>query len=175
MFRLVSMEPSSGWVLKKVFYTIDNVLLITRSRITFSKIHYGLTLVGLQLDAQNSCLFTYNTFILILINVLYVNKQEFCASSWRSTKVILWYTVNQSSRLWIKLKVIQYTRGIYVFIPCYSPLNTPGMSHLTMSLTPHTIKTCLWPTVHIELQTVQQIYVNIFNVMSDTWYCKTAD
>jgi hypothetical protein len=25
----------------------------------------------------------------ILINVLYVNKQEFCASSWRSTKVIL--------------------------------------------------------------------------------------
>ena len=25
----------------------------------------------------------------ILINVLYENKQEFCASSWRSTKVIL--------------------------------------------------------------------------------------
>jgi hypothetical protein len=24
----------------------------------------------------------------ILINVLYVNKQEFCASGWRSTKVI---------------------------------------------------------------------------------------
>jgi len=23
------------------------------------------------------------------MNVLYVNKQEFCASSWRSTKVIL--------------------------------------------------------------------------------------
>jgi len=34
----------------------------------------------------------------ILINVLYENKQEFCASSWRSTKVILWCTVNQSSR-----------------------------------------------------------------------------
>ena len=26
---------------------------------------------------------------LIYINVLYVNKQEFCASSWRSTKVML--------------------------------------------------------------------------------------
>jgi len=33
----------------------------------------------------------------ILINVLYINKQEFCASSWKSTKVILWCTVNQSS------------------------------------------------------------------------------
>ena len=103
MFRLVSMDPYSGWVFKKIFYAIDNVLLITRTRITFSKIHYGLTLVDLQLDAQNSCLFTYNTFILILIliNVLYVNKQEFCVSSWRSTKVILWCKVKQSSRLWI--------------------------------------------------------------------------
>jgi len=34
----------------------------------------------------------------ILINVLYVNKQEFCASSWRSNEVILRCTVNQSSR-----------------------------------------------------------------------------
>ena len=33
-----------------------------------------------------------------LINVLYVNKQEFCTSSWRSTKVILRCTVNQSSK-----------------------------------------------------------------------------
>jgi len=32
------------------------------------------------------------------IYALYVNKQEFCASSWRSTKVMLWCTVNQSSR-----------------------------------------------------------------------------
>ena len=48
----------------------------------------SITLVHLQLDAQNSCLFIYNTFIIrILINILYVNKQEFCASSWRSTKV----------------------------------------------------------------------------------------
>jgi len=31
------------------------------------------------------------------MNALYVNKQEFCASSWRSTKVILWCMVNQSS------------------------------------------------------------------------------
>jgi hypothetical protein len=97
-----------------------------------------VTLVDLQLDAQNFCLFTYNTSIKILYvfpalpcsssgglrrnciyaasvivtlcrwlscatvkkeDVLYVNKQEFCASSWRSTKVILWCTVNQSSRL----------------------------------------------------------------------------
>jgi len=34
----------------------------------------------------------------ILINVLYVNKQEFCASRWRSSRVILRCTVNQSSR-----------------------------------------------------------------------------
>jgi len=27
-------------------------------------------------------------YLHILINVLYVNKQEFCASSWRSTKVL---------------------------------------------------------------------------------------
>jgi len=32
-----------------------------------------------------------------LINILYVNKQEFCASSSRSTKVILRCTVSQSS------------------------------------------------------------------------------
>jgi len=56
----------------------------------------GLNLVYLQLDAQNSYLFTYNTFI--KINVLYVNKLEFCASIWRSTRVILQCTVNQSSR-----------------------------------------------------------------------------
>jgi len=33
----------------------------------------------------------------ILINVLYVNKYKFCASSWRSNNVILRCTVNQSS------------------------------------------------------------------------------
>jgi len=49
--------------------------------------HYNITLVELQLDAQNSCLFTYNTFI----NVLYVNKPEFCASIWSSAKVIALY------------------------------------------------------------------------------------
>jgi hypothetical protein len=78
--------------------------------------HQSITLVDLQIDAQNSCLFTYNTFIKtplrvsstqlrrrppedeqgnarnmysILISVLYVNKQEFCASSWRSTKIVM--------------------------------------------------------------------------------------
>jgi hypothetical protein len=44
-------------------------------------------------DEQGNARNTYR----ILINVLYVNKQEFCASSWRSTKVILQCTVNQSS------------------------------------------------------------------------------
>jgi hypothetical protein len=29
-------------------------------------VHHSITLVDLQLDAQNSCLFTYNTFIKIL-------------------------------------------------------------------------------------------------------------
>jgi len=36
-----------------------------------------LTLVDLQLDAQNSCLFTYNTFI----NILYVFRALPCSSS----------------------------------------------------------------------------------------------
>jgi hypothetical protein len=43
MFRLVSMAPSSGWAFKKVLYTIENVLLITKSHITGSKIYYGLS------------------------------------------------------------------------------------------------------------------------------------
>jgi hypothetical protein len=34
----------------------------------------------------------------ILINILYINKYEFCASSWKSTKVVLRCTLNQSSR-----------------------------------------------------------------------------
>ena len=38
MFRLLSMEPSSGWALKKVLCTTDNILFCTISRITFSKI-----------------------------------------------------------------------------------------------------------------------------------------
>ena len=89
---------------------------------------YFLTLVDFQLDAQNSYLFTYNTFIKILYmfralpcsssgglrrNCIYAVcgivtvcrwlscapvKKEFCASSWKSTKVILRCTVNQSSR-----------------------------------------------------------------------------
>jgi len=29
MFRLVSMEPFSDWIFKKLFYTINNVLLST--------------------------------------------------------------------------------------------------------------------------------------------------
>ena len=32
MFRLVSVEPSSGRAFKKVLYTVDNVSLSTRSR-----------------------------------------------------------------------------------------------------------------------------------------------
>jgi len=34
----------------------------------------------------------------ILIKILYINKKEFCASSWKLTKVILRCTVSQSSR-----------------------------------------------------------------------------
>jgi len=56
-------------------------------------IRYGIFLwFDLQLDALNSCVFTHNTFIKLLymfqalINVLYVNKQEFSASSWRSNQ-----------------------------------------------------------------------------------------
>jgi hypothetical protein len=32
MFRLVSIEPSSGRAFKNILYTIDNVLVTTRSR-----------------------------------------------------------------------------------------------------------------------------------------------
>jgi len=58
-----------------------------------------MALVNFQLDAQNS-VFIYNTFIKILFNkcIVYKNK-EFCASSWKLTKVILRCTANQSSRV----------------------------------------------------------------------------
>jgi hypothetical protein len=40
-------------------------------------VHHSITFYH-QLDAQTFCLFTYNTLIkILLINVLYVNKQEF--------------------------------------------------------------------------------------------------
>ena len=32
MFRIASMEPSSVWAFWKLLYTIDNALVITRSR-----------------------------------------------------------------------------------------------------------------------------------------------
>jgi hypothetical protein len=119
-----------------------------------------LTLDDLQLDAQNLYLFTYNTFIKILYmfralpcsssgglrrNCIYVAsgiaticrwlscapvKNEFFASIWKSTKVILRCTVNQPSRFvfsclllilyevkkitsymetrWVRLSVTQY-------------------------------------------------------------------
>jgi hypothetical protein len=49
MFRLISMEPSSGRVYKNVYYTINTVLLSTRSRITFLEIYYGLKLSVIQI------------------------------------------------------------------------------------------------------------------------------
>ena len=39
--------------------------------------HFVITLVDLQLDAQNSCLFTYNTFI----KILYMFRTLLCSSS----------------------------------------------------------------------------------------------
>jgi len=39
--------------------------------------HYSITLVDLQLDAQNSYLFTYNTFI----KILYMFRAVRCSSS----------------------------------------------------------------------------------------------
>jgi hypothetical protein len=53
-------------------------------------VHRSITLVNFKLDAQNS-LFLYKIHLLtrILINVLYINK-EFCASSWKLTKAMLW-------------------------------------------------------------------------------------
>ena len=40
-------------------------------------VHRGITLVDLQLDAQNSYLFTYNTFI----KILYMFRALLCSSS----------------------------------------------------------------------------------------------
>ena len=40
-------------------------------------VHHSITLVDLQLDAQNSCLFTYNTFI----KILYMFRALPCSSS----------------------------------------------------------------------------------------------
>ena len=135
-----------------------NAFFFFRYAANWNKKHKSLTLVIVQLDAQNSYLFICNTFIKILhmfralpcsssgglrrnciyaasgivntrnciyiqlrrrppedeqsyarnmyrilINVLYVNKLEFCSSSWRSTKVILRCTDNQSSRWRVSL------------------------------------------------------------------------
>ena len=47
----------------------------------------------------------------ILINVLYVNKLEFCASSWRSTKVIYYdarSTNHQGFQLWLGTIMISF-------------------------------------------------------------------
>jgi len=40
-------------------------------------VHHSITLVDIQLDAQNSCLFTYNTFI----KILYMFRALPCSSS----------------------------------------------------------------------------------------------
>ena len=40
-------------------------------------VHHNITLADLQLDAQNSCLFTYNTFI----KILYMFRALPCSSS----------------------------------------------------------------------------------------------
>jgi hypothetical protein len=40
-------------------------------------VHHSITLVDLQLDAQNSCLFTYNIFI----KILYMFRALPCSSS----------------------------------------------------------------------------------------------
>jgi hypothetical protein len=51
----------------------------------------------------------------ILINVLYINKEEFYASSWKSTKVILRSTVNQSSRVDGVLCLLEYNSFLIVY------------------------------------------------------------
>ena len=50
-----------------MYYIIDDWLTV----------HRNITLIDLQLDAQNSYLFTYNTFI----KILYMFPTLFCSSS----------------------------------------------------------------------------------------------
>jgi hypothetical protein len=49
-----------------------------------------LTVVNLQFDAQNSYLFNFDLYVLIYLSCLFsIADLDDCASSWRSTKVIL--------------------------------------------------------------------------------------
>jgi len=57
--------PHPPWVITPVI--LDDWLTV----------HHNITLVDLQLDAQNSCLFTYNTFI----KILYMFRGLPCSSS----------------------------------------------------------------------------------------------
>jgi hypothetical protein len=65
--KLVSYEMFSLSSRKLLFGNVDDWLTVHRS----------ITLVDLQLDAQNSYLFTYNTFI----KILYIFRSLPCSSS----------------------------------------------------------------------------------------------
>ena len=71
----------------------------------------------------------------ILINALYVNKWEFCASSWRSTKVILRCTASQSSRYSDTLPLPQPSQGTKFSMSQTTEKCTVWLQQLTRSNT----------------------------------------
>jgi len=81
MFRALPCS-SSGGLRHNCIYAASGIVTLCR---------------WLSCALVNQCMQMYNK---------YVNKQEFCASSWRSTKVILWSTVNQSSRFLIDVTAV---------------------------------------------------------------------
>jgi hypothetical protein len=74
LFWLVFSIITNRWPPTSLQY---KACIVCNSQISWSLTFWLITLVGLQLDAQNSYLFTYNTFI----KILYMFRALPCSSS----------------------------------------------------------------------------------------------
>jgi len=74
MFRALPCSSSGG--LRRNFLLYLSCLF-SIANLDWLTVQHSITLVELQLDAQNSCLFTYNTFI----KILYMFRVLHCSSS----------------------------------------------------------------------------------------------
>jgi hypothetical protein len=173
-----------------------------------------ITLVDLQLDAQNSCLFTYNILIpeaayiqlrrrppeeeqgnarnmyRILINVLYVNKQELSASSWRSTKVSFIHSSSLTHSLHFRPAILHLltTRSTVNTAACHRPfiaicwdnLITRPVAIITV---PVTVIHMLW-IIHradsragegpICCSIVRAVRINVLMLVKHCWVSRTS-